>query len=260
MKDKKSVLMKNIISLLVFIAVGSFIACEQKGNRQVNNNNSSDSSSNVGNARVASAPPGATASLIRNVYIVFDDSGSMGERYRNTTRMAAAKSALETLVQNAPADVNFGLYVLNQGDLISLVAPEKNLDDFRAKLQANRQQLVEAVRNLRPSGGTPLGASIAVGAARLAHQRELQLGYGEFRLVVVTDGESGDDLNYGVDKAKRERLPIYTIGLATGSDHSLKPHSVSFAEANEPAQLVKALKETLAELPDFTVSDFNEKK
>ena len=54
------------------------------------------------------------------------------------------------------------------------------------------QKLIAAIRLPQPSGGTPLGKYLRIGANRLLEQREKQYNYGNYRLLVVTDGEASD--------------------------------------------------------------------
>lgn len=70
----------------------------------------------------------------------------------------------------------------------------------------NRAQFLAEIDRISAGGGTPLGASVHSGANALVHQYKKQLGYGEYRLIVITDGESSDDINYGVNEAVRYNI------------------------------------------------------
>lgn len=234
--------MKTLSTLLLLAAM---LGCDpQQSGTQVNN------TIPAGPGGPATAPvdpplPGAKISLTRNFYFVFDDSGSMSANYGNSTRIQSAKTAAETFAKNAPIDANLGLCYLNLGETVALGPNTRNA-------------FIKSVREATTRGGTPLGQWIRHGVERLVHQRKMQLGYGEFRLVVVTDGEadSSSDMEDAVRYAARMKIPIYTIGVATGR-HSLADSSLSFTEAKNPEQLKTALLETLAEANSFDSTDFH---
>jgi hypothetical protein len=93
---------------------------------------------------------------------------------------------------------------------------------------------------------------------RLAQQRDRQLGYGEFRLIVVTDGQAtGRPLPQAVNYAREQRIPIYTIGLCIGEKHDLRQYSVSYRAADSIEALRRSLEETLAETSVFDPQTFS---
>lgn len=202
-------------------------------------------------------PPGATASLTRNFYVVFDGSGSMNEAPCEVagadeskvksfdTRLSGAKWAVEELMKSVPEDVNLGLWVFDASGSREVVPLGAN----------NRAQFLDEIRNVSGGGGTPLPESMVNGAKVLAAQRDRQLGYGDFRLVVVTDGDAK-----GIEKAGKMalnlKIPIYSVGFCIDGQHDLMKCSVSYQAANSPSELAAGLKEALAEASDFNASDF----
>lgn len=184
-------------------------------------------------------------SFRRNFYFVLDDSSSMaygvpdGGDQEFNSKMEAAKWAMKEFLKSVPADVNLGLALLNRGEIVALGAN-------------NRDQLLKAIDEVEADGGTPLGRGIEAGVEKLIVQYQRQMGYGEFRLIVVTDGESGDDLNWGLSAlAKYDYVtPMYTIGFGVAK-HALAPHSVSYQTANSASELKKGLEEAASEMPDF---------
>jgi len=181
-------------------------------------------------------------SLDRNFYLVIDGSGSMNEQ-RNAGSFAskidgAKWAAKEFISKSVPPDVNLGLYVFDRRGESERVPLGKN----------NRQQIISAIDDIRADGGTPLSVAIKKGTDALARQRNLQLGYGEFYIVVVTDGEAtGEDLKIGVAHSLKNGIPIITIGFGITGNHSLAKESISYRTATNPAELLGALKETQAE-------------
>jgi uncharacterized protein with von Willebrand factor type A (vWA) domain len=190
-------------------------------------------------------------SLTRNFYFVFDDSGSMSAQVADQagnhagTRIEVAKRATIEFLAQVPADVQMGLYALNRGELVSLG-------------QDNRDRFVATVRGLGASGGTPLNAAIKKGVDVLVAQRRQQLGYGDFRVIVVTDGESrdGDIAAIAGPYAKKARIPLYTIGFCVSGDHALRRFSVSYRAADSEQDLKKGLEEVAGESESFDPTAF----
>ena len=125
-------------------------------------------------------------------------------------------------------------------------------------IEHNRDRFLGAVQKTRAGGNTPLTESITQGVDRLVQQRDHQLGYGEFRLIVVTDGQAtGRPLPQAVDYARQQRIPIYTIGLCIGEKHELRRYSVSYRAADSIEALKRGLEETLAETNVFDPQTFS---
>ena len=192
------------------------------------------------------------ASLTRNFYFIFDGSGSMGDMpagaegsFKN--KLEGAKWAVKEFMKNVPSGVNLGLYVFDyQGRRETLaLGPD------------NRNKFLRAVEEIKHGGGTPLYEAITFGADQLVKQYKQQLGYGEYRLIVVTDGIA-DHMTSAARYAHRFGMPIYTIGLFIGEDHPLRQYSMSYRAADSFEDLARALEETVAELPSFDITEFQE--
>lgn len=188
-------------------------------------------------------------SLDQNYELVFDGSGSMtyttckGDKENN---IAASKWATKEFVtRSLPEDVGLGMFAFDRSGTSERVPIGKN----------NREAVLRAIDAIRADGGTPLNSSIARGVDVLRTQREKQLGYGRFTLVVVTDGEATDGdkgAATGVAYAERYQIPIVTIGFCLGSTHPLAVHSLSYRSANNPTELLEAFKEVLAESESYS--------
>ena len=186
--------------------------------------------------------------LTRNFYVIFDGSGSMDERPGGecrgdqsfTRKIDGAKWALQEFVKKVPANANLGLYVFD--------------DDGREERvqlgQNNRDTFLAAVEEIQQGGGTPLAEAITFGTDRLVKQYAQQLGYGEYRLVVVTDGEA-DSIPRASEYAIAHNAAIYAIGLCIGERHPLREYAVSYRAADSMADLSRGLEETLAETDVF---------
>ncbi len=181
------------------------------------------------------------ASLSRNFYFVFDGSGSM-----KGDKLTEAKKAVSLFMKQLPDDVHLGLYVFDQ-------AGSREVLELGAD---NRSEFITAIKRVKADKRTPLGASIRAGTSALSEQYKRQLGYGEYRLVVVTDGEASDDLAGAVRDARKKLIPIYTIGYRLKGSHTLRKDSVSYQDASNAKDLQRALTNTLAETESFDASDF----
>jgi uncharacterized protein with von Willebrand factor type A (vWA) domain len=196
------------------------------------------------------------ASLTRNFYFIIDGSGSMSEALnkqchgdkRFGSRLEGAKWAITQFISLVPPDVNLGLWIFDvNGNSERLpLGPE------------SRTPFLAAVQKTKAGGRTPLTESIEQAVNRLVQQRDKQLGYGEFRLIVVTDGEAtGRPLPQAVAYARQRRIPIYTIGLCIGTQHELRKSSVTYRAADSIEALRRGLEETLAETNIFDPQTFS---
>lgn len=188
-----------------------------------------------------------------NYYVVVDGSGSMGESNcsgNSPDKMGAAKSALRTFFSNIPRDANVGLYAFDLHAASERIAIAKN----------TQNDAIRYVDSMSVGGGTPLASAITSGIKALSHQAKKQLGYGEYHLVVITDGQaSGGQDPSSVVKNMLADSPIllHTIGFCIGEQHSLnQPGYTLYQSANNPESLKASLNAVLAEAPNFQVDDF----
>ncbi|MGH8676139.1 MAG: vWA domain-containing protein [Burkholderiales bacterium] len=188
----------------------------------------------------------------RNYYVVLDASGSMNERgcSGDQSKIDAARTALGAFAESLPADANLGLQVFDA----------RGVREWIPLASGNRAKFKSVLGNARAGGGTPLHAAITQAYARLEAQGARQLGYGEYHLVVVTDGEASDGQDpTGAVKFILDRSPVvlHTIGFCIGPKHSLnQPGRTIYRAADDPNQLRQHLSDVLAEAPTFAVTGF----
>lgn len=199
-------------------------------------------------ANVAVTPATLMAS---NYYVVFDASGSMSERQcsGNESKLDVAKRAFAEFADKVPTDANFGLTVFGSRAIEEIV-PLGRLD--RATVKA-------AVAGVYAGGRTPLSESIDRAYQALTQQGRRQLGYGEYHLIVVTDGESTDGNPQAVVDRLLNESPVilHTIGFCLGDTHSLnQPGRVLYRQAGNAAELAEGFVSVLAEAPSFDVQSF----
>jgi Ca-activated chloride channel homolog len=180
----------------------------------------------------------------KNYYIIFDGSGSMAG-----SKIIMAKKALKKFISIIPDNANIGL-----------LAFDKAGTSERANLGSSKEKILKSIDNIFASGGTPLGKSMEKAYLQLGIQANKQLGYGEYNLVIITDGIASDESKMieEVEKILSETpIIIHTIGFQIGEGHSLnQPGRIYYKVANNFEELSKGLEEVLAESENFTVKEY----
>jgi Ca-activated chloride channel family protein len=210
----------------------------------------------------AAWPPPATSDsdiiladnlLARNYYVVMDSSGSMGEVRcsGNMTKSAAAKIALAQFARSVPGDANLGLAVFDGHGIAERIPLGLG----------NRERFISAANATIPGDGTPLHDATLLGYRKLEDSARRQAGYGEYHLVIVTDGQAdppGQDPTPVVRRIlQRSPIVIHTIGFCIGTNHALnQPGRTIYKAADNPQELLRGLEEVLAEAPNFDVAVF----
>jgi len=182
---------------------------------------------------------------VKNYYIIFDGSGSMaGEK------IEIAKKALIRFIKVIPDKGNIGLTSFDASGFFE-----------RAPLGSSKINIIKQVEKIIAGGNTPLGGCIDIAYEKLGTQAARQMGYGEYNLVIITDGEAtdGDRMSYAVERLLNETpVVIYTIGLRIGEGHALnQPGKILYKAADNYDEISKGLESVLAETEDFIVMDFN---
>ncbi|ABK19159.1 vWA domain-containing protein [Syntrophobacter fumaroxidans] len=191
--------------------------------------------------------------LARNYYVIMDSSGSMNEVRcsGNRTKSEAAKTALAQFARITPKDANMGLAVFDAYGIAERVP--LGLE--------NRDKFIAAVNATAPGNGTPLHDALLLGYRRLEETARRQAGYGEYHLVVITDGQAypqnQDPTPVVAYILRQSPVVIHTIGFCIGTDHSLnQPGRTVYRAADNPRELQQGLEEVLAESPDFDLAAF----
>jgi Ca-activated chloride channel homolog len=196
--------------------------------------------------------PLADSLTTKNFVLIFDGSGSMakqgcsGERSKNDV----ARDAVIEWATSVPEDANLGLVVFDRnGFSIRLPLGLSNRPKFKAEVQ-----------KVVPDKSTPLAAALEIAQSMLTAQARKQLGYGEYTVVIVTDGAADDipalENNVNVVLATSPVM-IHTIGFCIAADHSLnRAGRTIYRAANNPVELRLGLKEVLAESESFDIDGF----
>jgi len=191
--------------------------------------------------------------LAKNYYVVLDSSGSMQDVRcsGSITKSEAAKIALAEFAGAVPADANLGLAVFDG----------TGLSERLPLGLSNREEFISRVNATRPSDGTPLYNATLLGYRKLEQAARTQAGYGEYHLVIVTDGQADpptqDPTPVVGEILRRSPIVIHTIGFCIGTHHPLnQPGRTIYRAANNPQELRRGLEEVLAESPGFDVATF----
>jgi uncharacterized protein YegL len=237
--------MKNIFYFLVIVL--AFVSCELR----INNGNTKLV---VQEIPLTYDDASGQIDLRTNFYFIFDQSGSMRESCSGKEKIEGAKSSINKFIGNIPEDVNIALMVVgcdNNTEIaellpLALATPEQ------------KKKFSDQIATLKPTGGTPLVGAIKIATDKMVAQKKKQLGYGEYRIVVVSDGEATDaDLDDAAIYATQYTIGIYSIGLCMNSSHPLKEFSVKYYDANDYDQLNKALESVTSETEMFDVANYD---
>lgn len=187
--------------------------------------------------------------LADNVYFVLDASGSMryttcGSNELGGSRIDIAKRAIVEVFSTLPKDTNLGLQIFDLSGTRERV-PLGNGPE-------NRDKFMRAINGATADGGTPLFDAMKNAYSKITVQGQRQLGYGPYRIVVVTDGRAEPDSQDPrpiVDRIFKESpVEMITIGFCIGSSHALnQPGKTTYFEANDYTSLRNALRHVLAE-------------
>lgn len=174
------------------------------------------------------------------VVVVFDDSGSMNEPFGDESRLKAAKRGLKVVLRSVPSTTWVGLLAINAGWLYQI-----------SPLDLGR--LNGIIDQMDTPGGTPLARNIKAGADALMAERAKQFGYGQYRLLVVTDGEETESpelIDAYPPEVRARGLTLDVIGVGIGQEHALRKYAHTYRGADNPEALETAMREVLAERVD----------
>jgi uncharacterized protein YegL len=267
-RKKISILLLSFLTVVVLVACESPPPVPETGQNiytsgQGKKNTSQEESTDEIYVKKPSWPPApedrdiiqlASNMLAKNYVIVLDDSGSMGDRDCSgdefPDKMEAAKYALSKFVKAVPVDVNLGLVTFDQNAV-------------RVQLgNNNRDVFIKTVNSEMAEHSTPLDSAIRIAYSVITEQAQKQSGYGEYHIVIVTDGAAsiGQDPTEAVNQiVDSTPITIHTIGFCIGKGHSLnQPGRTEYKTADNPEALVEGLESILAEAPTFDISEFTQ--
>jgi len=196
----------------------------------------------------------AKNAMAKNFYIIVDGSGSMSNEGCSSgqDKLSVAKSSISRFIDKIPAEDNIGMYAFDRSRLAERVVLGSS----------KHEQVKGAVSNLVSGGSTPLAQAVTTGRDALTKQAQSQLGYGEYNLVIVTDGQANDSVKLRQEVhslLQQTPIVVHTIGFCISSNHTLnQPGYTIYKAADNPKALDEGLEQVLAEAPSFDVSEFGE--
>lgn len=244
--------MKKIIFFLLFLLAIFVSRCVSPNSPSGQQSSTTTESQPAVEQEIVSFDIPGEISLAKNFYFLLDCSGSMDENCSGRRKIDGAKEAMIRFLKNVPSDANIGLlaFGVGGGSCKEILPIGKN--DFNA--------LKKAISSLEPSGQTPLGGAIAIGTKKLIEQYKKQLGYGEYRLIAITDGNNTDGdamVNACKELTNYGFITLYSISLCMDTGNPLKNFALSSRDASNYEELEKALIETAAESDAFDSSVFD---
>ncbi|MBF0468903.1 MAG: VWA domain-containing protein [Desulfamplus sp.] len=194
--------------------------------------------------------------IARNFLLIFDGSGSMAELECGAGRrkIEVAKEAVTEWAKTVPDDANLGLVAFYHKMWAELdLGPAVDQRDLFS----------QQIEKLWASASTPLAEALEKAYEKLTLAGRKQLGYGEYTIVVVTDGIADDPefLHEYINRILAESpVNIYTIGFCIGESHSLnQPGRTTYRSADNPDELKKGLSQILAESESFDETQMKHK-
>lgn len=191
-----------------------------------------------------------------NIMVVLDMSGSMASKtcsgtYRN--KAEAARAVLGDWVNQVDPEANLGLVVFDANGVT-----------VRTPLgQHNREHFVEKINQSRPIGGTPLRSAIELALEQLEYRSAHQQGYGDYRIMVITDGEhsNGEDPAVPLNRIfsnPSDPTQVHTVGFCIDDSALNQPGLTVYQSAENPEELRDGLNRVLAESASFeNIEDFD---
>lgn len=184
-----------------------------------------------------------------NIVVVFDDSRSMAEQMNNLSedKLTVAKRSLNSVLKKIPNNSKVGIFALNSGWIYPIQTVEIN-------------SISKAINNISANGGTPLGAALKVSADELLKLRQKE-HYGEYRLLILSDGEAGDNdlLEENLMHVLSRGITVDVIGLDMSEGHSLSNKVNRYRSADDPKALSSAIYELIqAENNGQNIDSFSE--
>ncbi|MDH5510034.1 MAG: VWA domain-containing protein [Nitrospinota bacterium] len=200
-------------------------------------------------------PAGKTVEMAQdltaaNYLIVFDGSFSMNESRcsGSLTKLQVAKSAVKKFISALGPGANVGLVGFGGSP------SGKNRNYEHPLVSGDRTGINNLLDGVRGLGNTPLSRSVFRGFEMLEAQARRQGGYGQYHMVIVTDGIStdGDPSIMTRNIVERSAIKIHTIGFCINDRHGLNvPGYTRYSTASDPGALEAGLRGVLSENDSF---------
>ncbi|MEO0391731.1 MAG: vWA domain-containing protein, partial [Pseudomonadota bacterium] len=146
----------------------------------------------------------------RNYVLAIDASGSMADNDNcapnNQAKFGVVRPAVEEFLRS-----------LQPEDYLALMSFQSDNAQVLVPLgPVNPAQIFEAMASIVPNGGTPIGTTLLGAKQMLEQQAQRQAGYGEYTIVMVTDGAASDPerMTYALEQITLNTpIVIQTVGF-----------------------------------------------
>ncbi|MFA4845626.1 MAG: vWA domain-containing protein [Patescibacteria group bacterium] len=181
------------------------------------------------------------------IVVLLDASGSMDEhmdRKSKESRIDAAKRILTSAITQAPSDTYIGFLVMSGSARYEWM---QKLGPF------DRGTLLTRVKEIRPSGNTPLGTNMKMAADELLTMREKQHNQGMYTLLVLTDGQANPaeeerKVLAFTPEIRSRGILIHAVGIDMDQTHPLATQADTYQNTDSAQALEKRVKEVFAEV------------
>jgi len=194
-----------------------------------------------------------------NYVLVFDASFSMNQSQcsGSISKLQAAKIAVTNFITKLEEKSNVGLIGFG-------AAPGAEREYQWGFVSGGaRASLIQKLKTIRAKGNTPLLRAMNMGYHMLQAQAQRQGGYGQYHMVIITDGAAtdGDPSRLAKDIALHSPVRIHAVGFCLGGGHSLDmPAFTKYSAASDPRALEAGLMGALAESPRYDSAAFEKKQ
>lgn len=159
---------------------------------------------------VAMAKPQRTVAVPvekASVILVTDTSNSMIAEDVDPDRLSAAKNAAKTFIDELPDGLELGGVAYSTGPY-DVIAPTSDHGEVK-----------DLVESLQPDGATATGDALQAALDSLSKQKGSDGKRAPAAIILLSDGQTtaGRDPIGVAEKAKKLRVPIYTVALGTPS-------------------------------------------
>lgn len=167
----------------------------------------------------------------KNMIVILDASGSMGEVVNGVVKMTAGKEALKKFIDSVPTDVNLSLIVFGHKGNNS--ATQKSIscagvETLYPLSPPDKPSLISAIDSFQPRGWTPLAAALNLAGQTLnGHENE------DNSIVLLTDGQETCGGNPVASAQSLRLVDVKTIIDVMG-------FSVTAAEKSQLQQIAQA--------------------
>jgi len=180
----------------------------------------------------------------KNYYFVLDGSASMMSamgacnKENEALKINIMKESISDVVNYLGEDVNIGLLAFDSKGVEERVSLGKN----------NTYNIVKEINNIEAKASTPLKTSINKAYESLKKQAILQGGYGEYNLIIVTDGDANlneEPKEIVAEIVKDSPVNIYAVGMCVSDNHALNSENAYFINASDREGMFFWLKNVL---------------